>query len=186
MLSPYRALDLTDEKGFFCGKILGDLGADVIKIEPPGGDAARNTAYLFTVLPLAGAAIDEVKDLVQGRPAAAIDIINNYGDNLLKVMGANEYLYDRYISRGEYSSALGEMFMPPLITFSALQKDAEKIIDGEIEADNSEFIASLPIIGRVYANWVKVDKRGRTRVERELREQRRERRELTRKLRGFL
>lgn len=150
------------------------------------GEAAKNTAYLFTVLPLASAAIDEVKDLVQGRPAAAIDIINNYGDNMLKVMGASEYLYEKYISRGEYSSALGEFFMPPLITFTALQKDAEKIIDGEIEADNSEFIASLPIIGRVYANWVKVDKRGRTRVERELREQRRERRELTRKLRGFL
>ena len=41
MLGPYRVLDLTDEKGFFCGKLLGDLGADVIKIEPPGGDAAR-------------------------------------------------------------------------------------------------------------------------------------------------
>ena len=36
-LSPYRALDLTDEKGFLCGKMLGDLGADVIKIEKPGG-----------------------------------------------------------------------------------------------------------------------------------------------------
>lgn len=150
------------------------------------GEAAKNTAYLFTVLPLAGASIDEVKDLVQGRPAAPIDIINNYGDNLLKVMGANEYLYDRYISRGEYSSALGEIFMPPLILFSALQKDAEKIIDGEIEADNSEFIASLPVIGRAYANWVKKDKDGRTRVERELKKQRKERREVNKKLKGFL
>ncbi len=42
MLSPYRALDLTDEKGLLCGKILGDLGVDVIKIEKPGGDSARN------------------------------------------------------------------------------------------------------------------------------------------------
>lgn len=41
MLSPYRVLDLTDEKGLFCGKLLGDLGADVIKIERPGGDPAR-------------------------------------------------------------------------------------------------------------------------------------------------
>ena len=41
MLSPYRVLDLTDESGFLCGKILADLGAEVIKVEPPGGDAAR-------------------------------------------------------------------------------------------------------------------------------------------------
>lgn len=41
MLSPYRALDLTDEKGLLCGKLLGDLGADVIKVEKPGGDPAR-------------------------------------------------------------------------------------------------------------------------------------------------
>ena len=40
-LSPYRILDLTDELGFLCGKTLGDLGADVIKVERPGGDAAR-------------------------------------------------------------------------------------------------------------------------------------------------
>jgi len=28
--------------GWLCGKILGDLGADVIKIEPPGGDLGRH------------------------------------------------------------------------------------------------------------------------------------------------
>ena len=41
ILAPYRVLDLTDESGFSCGKILADLGADVIKIEPPCGDSAR-------------------------------------------------------------------------------------------------------------------------------------------------
>lgn len=41
LLKPYRVLDLTGSLGFLCGKILGDLGADVIKIEPPGGDPSR-------------------------------------------------------------------------------------------------------------------------------------------------
>lgn len=41
MLSPYRVLDLTDERGLLCGKILADLGADVLQIEPPEGSSAR-------------------------------------------------------------------------------------------------------------------------------------------------
>jgi benzylsuccinate CoA-transferase BbsE subunit len=40
-LDGYRILDLTTEPGFLASKLLGDLGADVIKIEPPGGDPAR-------------------------------------------------------------------------------------------------------------------------------------------------
>jgi benzylsuccinate CoA-transferase BbsE subunit len=37
-MDAYRVLDLTDDKGVFCAKILADLGADVLKIEKPGGD----------------------------------------------------------------------------------------------------------------------------------------------------
>jgi benzylsuccinate CoA-transferase BbsE subunit len=37
----YRVLDLADSKGFYAGMLLGSLGADVIKIEKPGGDEAR-------------------------------------------------------------------------------------------------------------------------------------------------
>jgi crotonobetainyl-CoA:carnitine CoA-transferase CaiB-like acyl-CoA transferase len=40
-LSDLRVLDLTDLKGVLCAKLLGDMGADVIKIEPPGGDSMR-------------------------------------------------------------------------------------------------------------------------------------------------
>lgn len=47
LLSPFRALDLTDDKGYFCGKILADLGADVIKIERPGGDPSRNIGPFY-------------------------------------------------------------------------------------------------------------------------------------------
>lgn len=47
LLASYRVLDLTDEKGFFCGKVLSDMGADVIKIENPGGDAARKTGPFY-------------------------------------------------------------------------------------------------------------------------------------------
>jgi crotonobetainyl-CoA:carnitine CoA-transferase CaiB-like acyl-CoA transferase len=42
LLAGYRMLDLTDEKGLLCGKVFADLGAEVIKVERPGGDPARN------------------------------------------------------------------------------------------------------------------------------------------------
>lgn len=51
LLSPFSALDLTDEKGFLCGRILGDLGADVIKIEKPGGDPARDIGPFYHDIP---------------------------------------------------------------------------------------------------------------------------------------
>ena len=41
LLSPYRVLDLTDQRGMLSGQILADLGADVIAVEPPGGSTAR-------------------------------------------------------------------------------------------------------------------------------------------------
>ena len=41
MLSPYTVLDLTDEKGELASMVLGDLGADVIKVEPPQGSSSR-------------------------------------------------------------------------------------------------------------------------------------------------
>jgi len=51
MLCPYRVLDLTDEKGLYCGQLLGSLGADVIKIEKPGGDPVRNIGPFFHDIP---------------------------------------------------------------------------------------------------------------------------------------
>src|SRR5205823_13861946 len=50
-LSGIRILDLTAEPGFFAGKVLGDLGADVVKVEPPAGDPARRRPPFWGGIP---------------------------------------------------------------------------------------------------------------------------------------
>ncbi len=40
-LAGLRVLDLTGRKGGYCGHLLANLGAEVILVEPPGGDALR-------------------------------------------------------------------------------------------------------------------------------------------------
>lgn len=42
-LEGLRVLDLSDQRGYLCGRTLAQLGADVIKIEPPDGDPGRRT-----------------------------------------------------------------------------------------------------------------------------------------------
>ncbi len=47
MLSHYRVLDLSDDRGLLCGHILAQLGADVIQVEPPSAAAEpRSTTRL--------------------------------------------------------------------------------------------------------------------------------------------
>jgi crotonobetainyl-CoA:carnitine CoA-transferase CaiB-like acyl-CoA transferase len=41
VLDGLRVLDLADASGYLCGRTLADLGADVVKLEPPGGEQGR-------------------------------------------------------------------------------------------------------------------------------------------------
>ncbi len=41
-LEGLRVLDLTEREGHLCGRLLADLGAEVIKVEPPQGDPLRH------------------------------------------------------------------------------------------------------------------------------------------------
>ena len=51
ILSSYRVLDLAEDGCMLCAKLLGDLGADVIKIEPPGGSPTRNIGPFYHDIP---------------------------------------------------------------------------------------------------------------------------------------
>ncbi len=46
-----RVLEIADQKGQWCGKLMADLGADVVKIEPPGGESTRQVGPFMGDLP---------------------------------------------------------------------------------------------------------------------------------------
>ena len=51
MLGGYRVLDLTEGGYLLAGTQLAELGADVIKIEPPGGSPSRNRGPFYKDIP---------------------------------------------------------------------------------------------------------------------------------------
>jgi benzylsuccinate CoA-transferase BbsE subunit len=49
-LEGLRVVEFTDEIGSYAGKLLADLGAEVIKVEPPGGGVERHTPPFIQTL----------------------------------------------------------------------------------------------------------------------------------------
>ena len=105
MLSPYRVLDLTDEKGWLCGKLLAHLGADVIKCEPPGGDPGRRTG------PFVGDEPDPEQSLYwfegnTGKRGVTLDLETETGKELLfELVKTSHILIESY--RPGYLAGLG-------------------------------------------------------------------------------
>ncbi|OGN95092.1 MAG: hypothetical protein A2Y89_06610 [Chloroflexi bacterium RBG_13_51_18] len=88
MLNHLRALDLTNDRGFLCGKILADLGVHVIKIEKPGGDPSRNIGGFW------GGKPDPEKSLYwfaynSNKKGITLDIEKDKGKELFKKLVEN-------------------------------------------------------------------------------------------------
>jgi crotonobetainyl-CoA:carnitine CoA-transferase CaiB-like acyl-CoA transferase len=80
-LSPYRVLDLTDEQGYMCGKTLGGLGAEVIKVEPPGGDKGRSIGPFVDDKPGPGRSLFWMA-LNVGKKSITLDLEKNEGKKI--------------------------------------------------------------------------------------------------------
>ncbi|MBN1847804.1 MAG: CoA transferase [Deltaproteobacteria bacterium] len=53
LLAGVQVLEIANEMGQYCGKMLADLGAEVIKIESPGGDSSRRIGPFYKDTPSA-------------------------------------------------------------------------------------------------------------------------------------
>ena len=95
-LAPYRVLDLTTERGWLCARLLGDLGADVVKVEPPGGDPGRRRG------PFQGDVPDPERNLRwwhlnRGKRSVALDLETDEGRaTLLELVDGADVLVESF------------------------------------------------------------------------------------------
>jgi crotonobetainyl-CoA:carnitine CoA-transferase CaiB-like acyl-CoA transferase len=81
MLEHLRVLDLTDERGLLCGRMLADLGADVVQVEPLGGSTARSAP------PVAGPSL-YWETFAAGKRGLAVDLDDEAGVALVRELAA--------------------------------------------------------------------------------------------------
>ena len=104
-LSVFRVLDLADSKGAYCTKLLADLGADVIKIEPPQGDQGRKMPPFLHDEPHPEKSLyflcrnankrgitlnlesDEGKDILRRLVKSANVLVDNFGPGYMESLG---------------------------------------------------------------------------------------------------
>jgi crotonobetainyl-CoA:carnitine CoA-transferase CaiB-like acyl-CoA transferase len=93
-LGGIRVVELADEQGEFCGRVLASLGADVIKVEPPGGSPTRRIG------PFEGGQPDADRSLYfwhynLGKRSVIIDVESDAGrDEFRDLVGSADVLLE--------------------------------------------------------------------------------------------
>jgi len=93
-LAPYRALDLTGALGALGGRVLAGLGADVIKIERPGGDPARAHGPFFKQEPHPHRSLSWIFANA-GKRGVTLDLEAAHGRTLLlRLVAVSDFLFE--------------------------------------------------------------------------------------------
>ena len=85
MLEHLRVLDLTDERGLLCGRLLADLGADVVQVEPLSGSTARSAP---PVAATAGRSSLYWETFAANKRGVALDLDSEAGSGLVRALAA--------------------------------------------------------------------------------------------------
>ena len=95
-LADVRVLDASGAIGHYAGRLLADLGADVIKVEPPGGDPARLYAPLLPDVEAPESGLQYLL-LNANKRGVALDLEHDRGrDALLRLVAGADVLLESW------------------------------------------------------------------------------------------
>ena len=126
LIPPYRILDLTDRRAAFCGRLLADYGADVVKVEPPIGDPSRRLGPYPGDIPDAGRSLDFMFYNTNKR-SVTLDLEAEPGRALFRRLAADadviiesrprHWLYDRGLGYEALRAANPDLIMASVTPF---------------------------------------------------------------------
>jgi crotonobetainyl-CoA:carnitine CoA-transferase CaiB-like acyl-CoA transferase len=94
MLAPYRVLDLTDSRAELATFVLAGLGADVIKVEPPGGSASRREGPLDPAQPRSLASL-RFHAYNRGKRSVVLDLESERGrEDFLALVASADFVFE--------------------------------------------------------------------------------------------
>ena len=94
MLAPYRVLDLTDSRAELATFIMAGFGADVIKVEPPGGSPSRSDSPLDPTQPT-GLASLRFHAYNRGKRSVVIDLDTEAGrDEFRSLVTTADFVFE--------------------------------------------------------------------------------------------
>lgn len=128
-------------------KALDNLRREVVT-EAKGGSkikAATKFVYLATLLGLAGAGSDEIKDWILGRDR---DFSDHFHDNLIQLTLMNRYALERGFNQGRILSSFMEGMMPPFRYADYALDDIGKFMFDR-ENFRAKSIQNIPGVGRI-------------------------------------
>lgn len=121
-------------------------------------EAMKNAAGFLTILPLAGATIDEAQDYLLGRGANLQDIPDNYINKLFQAALVSKYAAENQLFSGDVVDKI-ELVLPPFNLIEGMMGSVANAIDGQPAQEVLEpTLSEAPVFGNLFKAHVFGDK----------------------------
>jgi len=117
-------------------------------------EAIKKAAALAAYLSLANAGTSMTKDFLLGRDVKPEQIPDRALWGLLGVFGANQYVSERYLSRGDLTGFAKNLITPATPLLDEAFKLGGDIVGGDLEEDFFKYAKPVPIVGNIAYNWL--------------------------------